>query len=167
MLNAMKKIILFPFLLGALFAVVEARAQASSNFVDEVEAYVAQGCEQIEAQLAAEKNPAIRARLELHLRQTFGYDLEAYRKRILQSGKLTTPKVDELKAKREALIQEIEALNQTILKASEDAPAVRVLDQHRDANLEAISALREELSVMTPAQRRALEAKKASKNSNN
>jgi hypothetical protein len=163
----MKTFFLFSLLCGALWMGSEVRAVDSSTVMDEVEAYVKRSEAHLAEQLAKESDPLFRARIELQLRMATRMDLDQYRKRLLQSGRVSCPKVEALKAERAALYAKIKDLDQAILKAAETAPEVQALDEHRAANVSEIEALRERLTLRTPAQRRALEAKKASKNSTN
>lgn len=163
----MKTIFLSFLLLGALVATAEVHAEVSSKLATDMEAYVKANEARIADALKQVDEPLVRARLELQMRELLTVDFEQYRKRMMSSGQATTPEVEALKAKREALLKEAYALEKQIFDASAAAPEVQAFDQHREANEDRIRNLRENLTLMTPAERRALKEKKSSENSKN
>ncbi|MDO5462647.1 MAG: hypothetical protein Q4F99_04075 [bacterium] len=163
----MKTILLSLFLLGAFAVTTEVHAEASSQLTVEMEAHVKEMEARLATALAKIEDPLARARTELQMREFLSVDFDQYRKQMMSSGKLTTPEIEELKAKRKALLDEAYEIEKQIFDASAKAPEVQAFDQHREANEDRIRNLREDLTLMTPAERRALEAKKSSKNSKN
>lgn len=163
----MKKFFFSFLLFGALAASAEVRAELSSSVATEMEAYVATCQSHIQSELAKADDALFRARLELQLRIVFAADMDRYRRKMMASNKLTTPEIEKLRLEREALIRQIHALDDAIIEASVEAPEVQALDKHRANNATCIDELKERLTLMTPVERRALEAKKASETSKN
>ena len=69
---------------------------------------------------------------------------------------MRTDETEALRAERQALLKQVEALDEKIAKASEKAPEIVALDAVRAANSERLDVLRNEL--LPPSMRKANQA---------
>lgn len=99
----------------------------------------------IQASLKQEKVPLRRQQTEFLYRQSYASRLQKERQIWLRSGKLTTPKVEALRAERKALLEQLEALDQKIAEASLEAPEMIELKAIEEANNNRIEALRKSI----------------------
>lgn len=99
----------------------------------------------IQASLEQEKVPLRRQQTEFLYRQSYASRLQKERQIWLRSGKLTTPKVETLRAERKALLEQLEALDQKIAEASLEAPEMIELKAIEEANNNRIEALRKSI----------------------
>lgn len=97
--------------------------------------------EKIQERVEKERVPMRRQQTELALRQNYTYTLLKKRDDLLRSGQLVTDEVVRLRAKREALIAELNALSDEILEASKKAPEILELQAIEEANLRRIKEL--------------------------
>lgn len=93
-----------------------------------------------------EKFPLRRLQMEYLLRQDYSLRLERQKEKLIRSGKLTTPEIETLKSERRALTDQLKALDEKIVKASDKAPEIRELMALVEANEQRIAALREHLA---------------------
>ena len=70
---------------------------------------------------------------------------------LLQSGKLTTEKVEALRAERQKLVEQLKALDQQITEASMEAPEIIELQAIIEANNDRIEELRRSIMPETAA----------------
>ncbi len=110
-----------------------------------VEAITAKFEASMEAQLQKATMPRQRLELEYMQRQSYALYLVEEVRRALRSGKLTTPEVEDLRAKRKALIQQVQELDKAIEEASRKAPLILEFQDVMKANEERISEIREAL----------------------
>jgi hypothetical protein len=99
----------------------------------------------IQASIKQEKVPLRRQQTEFLYRQSYASRLQKERQIWLRSGKLTTPKVETLRAERKALLEQLEALDQKIAEASLEAPEMIELKAIEEANNNRIEALRKSI----------------------
>lgn len=99
----------------------------------------------IQARLEQEKVPLRRQQTEFLYRQSYASRLQKERQNWLRSGKLTTEKVEALRAERKALLEQLEALDQKIAEASLEAPEMIELQAIEEANNNRIEALRKSI----------------------
>jgi hypothetical protein len=99
----------------------------------------------IQASIKQEKVPLRRQQTEFLYRQSYASRLQKERQIWLRSGKLTTPKVETLRAERKALLEQLEALDQKITEASLEAPEMIELKAIEEANNNRIEALRKSI----------------------
>ena len=99
----------------------------------------------IQASIEQEKVPLRRQQTEFLYRQSYASRLQKERQIWLRSGKLTTPKVETLRAERKALLEQLEALDQKIAEASLEAPEMIELKAIEEANNNRIEALRKSI----------------------
>lgn len=95
--------------------------------------------------VAKEKLPLRQQQTEFLLRQRYAIRIEQLRKTMLRSGKLTTDEVEQLRKQREALLTQLETLDQAISVASLKAPEMIELQAIEDANRERIKALHKDI----------------------
>lgn len=100
---------------------------------------------QIASRLEKEKPARRRAQFEVLLRQDYGARLDAEQKRMVRSGKLSTPEVEALRAKRTELIKQLEQLDREIDEASLKAPEILELQAIAKANVARIQEVQESL----------------------
>ena len=86
-----------------------------------------------------------RQQTEFLYRQSYASRLQKERQNWLRSGKLTTEKVEALRAERKALLEQLEALDQKIAEASLEAPEMIELQAIEEANNNRIEALRKSI----------------------
>lgn len=110
----------------------------------------------IAEQAAKETTPRRRLEMEYLLRQDYGVRLERERAKKIRSGTLRTDETEALRAERQALLKQVEALDEKIAKASEKAPEIVALDAVRAANSKRLDVLRNEL--LPPSMRKANQA---------
>lgn len=103
------------------------------------------------AQMERMETSAQRIKLEFMMRTVFEEDLVKLRGRLLRSQRLTNPKVEELKGVRQALLKQLEELDERIATASEDTPEIEVLDHQREVNERRLAELR---VILTPPEDR-------------
>lgn len=140
--------------LGQAAAKEEAAAVKDAAVAAYAEAQEARIAERIKGE------PTARRRLEMEylLRQDYDIRLAQEREARIRSGKPTTPETEALRAERQALLRQVEALDAKIAKASEKAPEIVALDALRKTNDERLETLRNEL--LPPSQRKAQPAAK-------
>ncbi len=100
---------------------------------------------QIATRLEKEKPARRRAQFEVLLRQDYGARLDEEQKRMVRSGKLSTPEVEALRAKRSELIKQLEQLDREIDEASLKAPEVLELQAIAKANVARIQEVQASL----------------------
>ncbi|MBO7181864.1 MAG: hypothetical protein J6V91_03645 [Kiritimatiellae bacterium] len=105
----------------------------------------------IQERVNAEQIPLRRQQAEFLYRQHYSNRLSRERKVLLQSGKLTTEKVEALRAERQKLVEQLEALDQQITEASMEAPEIIELQAIIEANNDRIEELRRSIMPETAA----------------
>lgn len=103
----------------------------------------------IQQQVELEQIPLRRQQREFLFRQSYNKDLNRKRDILIRSGKLSTPKVDALRKEREALLEQLENLDQKIAEASSEAPEVIALQAIIEANTNRIEELRKSIMPET------------------
>ena len=116
---------------------------------------VTQWAEKQEAQIAErvgrERTAMRRVQMEYFARQDYALRLEQQAEKLVRGGKLTTPEVEALRAQRQALVAQIQALDEQIAEASLKAPEILELQALGKANEERLAVLREAiLPISTP-----------------
>ena len=116
---------------------------------------VTQWAEKQEAQIAErvgrERTAMRRVQMEYLARQDYALRMEREQTRLIRGGKLTTPEVEALRAQRQALVAQIQALDEQIAEASLKAPEILELQALGKANEERLAVLREAiLPISTP-----------------
>lgn len=113
---------------------------AVATFASKQEARIATRLEQ-------EKPARRKAQFEILLRQDYGAKLEEEQRRMVRSGKLSTPEVEALRAKRTELIKQLEELDREIDEASLKAPEIVELQAIAKANVARIQEVQESLKA--------------------
>jgi chromosome segregation ATPase len=103
----------------------------------------------IQQQIKLEKIPLRRLQREFLYRQSYNNDLVRQRDILIRSGTLSTPKVEALRKEREALIEQLKALDQKITEASAEAPELIELQAILEANNNRIEELRQSIMPET------------------
>ncbi len=97
---------------------------------------------QIVARLAQETNALRKLQLEYMLRQDYGNRLARERDKAVQGEQFTSPKIEQLRAKREVLLKELEALRKAIREAGYETAGARAIETLMDTNNSQVDAMR-------------------------
>lgn len=100
----------------------------------------------IAERVSREKFPLRKLQMEYLLRQGYTLRLEEMKERTIRSGRLSTPEIETLKAERQALVDQLKALDGKITEASAKAPEIEELKAVLEANEKRIAAIRETLA---------------------
>lgn len=114
-------------------------AQTVTEFAEEYEAKIAR-------QVAEVKTQKQKERMEVHARRAYMVKIQQEQDLLVRSGRLSTPKVEELRVQRKALLDQVEALDKAIAEASREAPEILELQAIAKSNEERIAALQEKLN---------------------
>lgn len=105
----------------------------------------------IQERVNTEQIPLRRQQTEFLYRQNYSNRLTRERNILLRSGKLTTEKVEALRAERQKLVEQLKALDQQITEASMEAPEIIELQAIIEANNDRIEELRRSIMPETVA----------------
>ena len=105
-----------------------------------------------------ERTSVRRVQMEYLARQDYALRLEREAEKLVRGGKLTTPEVEALRAQRQALMEQVKALDEQIAEASRKAPEVLELQALGKANEERLAVLREAILPLLAPQPPAEEA---------
>lgn len=119
-----------------------------------VEAFAETYEKQIAEQVAMMKTKRQQAQIEMRARLAYTIKIQQEQQALVRSGRLSTPKVEELRAQRQALEQQMIALDKAIEEASWEAPEIKELQAIEKSNEERIDTLQAQLN---PAQKTAPE----------
>lgn len=114
-------------------------AKTVEAFAEEHEAHIAK-------QVAMMKTKRQQAQIEIRARLAYTIKIQQEQQALVRSGKLSTPKVEELRTQRQALVEQMIALDKAIEEASWEAPEIKELQAIEKSNEERIDTLQEQLN---------------------
>lgn len=110
-----------------------------------LEAFTARHEADIAARVSGEKNPRRKLQLEYLLRQRYDEAMQRRIEQLVKGPTLESPELTELRARRDALMKDVRAVEEAIVKVGYDTEPVKAQQEVRKANADRIAALYGEL----------------------